>query len=337
MSKPTLQDVADYAAVSTATVSRCLNSPQQVKEKLRDKVNAAVTALGYTPHGAARALASRRSYTIGAVVPTIANGLFAHTIEYLQQGIARQGYTLLLASSNYSQEEEFREVKSLVTRGLDGLVLIGNTHSPELYQLLEQQKIPFVNLWAWDPKAAHSCIGFNNNAAGRTIARHLFELGHRQVAIISGILDKNDRAVERLQGVRDFFAEQGHPLNDQLLRQCRYSTQESALALTELHATGRPFSAVICGNDILALGALAATRKLKIAVPAKLSITGFDNLEITAAISPGLTTINVPAQRMGKLAAQYLLDCIADNSRELTRIELLVDLIVRQTTGPAQS
>ncbi|MCJ8340271.1 MAG: LacI family DNA-binding transcriptional regulator [Pseudomonadales bacterium] len=337
MSKPTLQDVADYAAVSTATVSRCLNSPQQVKEKLRDKVNAAVTALGYTPHGAARALASRRSYTIGAVVPTIANGLFAHTIDYLQQGIAKQNFTLLLASSNYSLEEEYREVKSLVTRGLDGLVLIGNTHSPELYQLLDRQQIPFVNLWTWNQHAAHSCIGFNNNLAGRTIARHLFELGHRQVAIISGILDKNDRATERIQGARDYFSEQGYPLDHELLRECRYSAVESALALTELLAAEQPFSAVICGNDILALGALAATRELNIAVPAQLSITGFDNLEITASLSPGLTTINVPARRMGKIAAQYLLECIAGNSRELTRIELPVDLIVRQTTGPAKA
>ena len=337
MSKPTLQDVADYAAVSTATVSRCLNSPQQVKEKLRDKVNAAVTALGYTPHGAARALASRRSYTIGAVVPTIANGLFAHTIDYLQRGIAKENFTLLLASSNYSLAEEFREVKSLVTRGLDGLVLIGNTHRPELYQLLEQHNIPFVNLWAWNRQAEHSCIGFDNNLAGRTIARHLYQLGHHQIAIISGILDKNDRASERLQGVRDFFAEQGYPLDDQLLRQCRYSAEESAQALTELLATERPFSAVICGNDILALGALAATRKLQISVPTELSITGFDNLEITAALSPGLTTINVPSRRMGQMAARYLLDCIADNSRELVRIELPVDLIVRQTTGPVEA
>ena len=130
--KPTLQDVADLAAVSTATVSRCLNQPYKVRPDVREKINTAIVELGYVPHGAARALASRRTHTIGAVVPTIDNAIFSEAIQYLQRGLSRENYTLLLAQSAYSQEEELREVQALLGRGIDGLVLVGEDHDQAL-------------------------------------------------------------------------------------------------------------------------------------------------------------------------------------------------------------
>lgn len=333
MPKPNLQDVAEYACVSTATVSRCINSPEKVKKKLRDKVLSAIATLGYTPHGAARALASRRSYTIGAVVPTIGGDIFSNALHSLQKGITKQGFTLLLASNNYSLEEEFREVKSLVSKGLDGLVLIGNLHSPQLYELLANEKIPFVNLWTWQLKSQHSCIGFNNYTSAKVMASHLFGLGHRKVAVISGNLLDNDRATQRLQGIQDYFSEQGYAIANHLIVECRYSAQESRDAVLELLVKEPQISAVICGNDILAIGALSAARRLKIAVPSALSISGFDNLEITAELYPGLSTIDVPAKEMGSLAATYLLDCIQKESFEVKRVELVTELIIRQTTS----
>jgi LacI family transcriptional regulator len=336
-SKPTLQDVATAAGVSTATVSRCINQPTQVKEKLRDKVNEAINRLGYAPHGAARALASRRSHTIGAVIPTIDNGIFANGIHYLQQGLSEANFTLLLASSNYSLDEELREVRSLITRGIDGMVLIGAEHHPEVYEMLERHQVPVVNLWTYNSQSIHSCIGFDNAAAGRKVAEHLFNMGHRDIAVISGIQVDNDRARERIEGVRQYLQEKGLELKPELVRECRYSAEKSSLALTDLIVAGHRFSAVICGNDILALGALSALRQLDIPVPKTLAVTGFDNLEITAALSPSLTTINVPARRMGTLAATYLLNCIQTGNRDITRIKLPADLKVRETTDIAHS
>jgi len=333
MPKPNLQDVAEYASVSTATVSRCINSPEKVKQKLRDKVLAAIATLGYTPHGAARALASRRSYTIGAVVPTIGGDIFSSALHHLQKGITKQGFTLLLASNNYSLEEEYREVKSLLSKGLDGLVLIGNLHSVQLYELLASEKIPFVNLWTWQAQSQYSCIGFNNRSAAKVIASHLFALGHRKVGVVTGNLLDNDRAMQRLQGIQEYFAEQGYAIASHRIVECRYSALEARDAVIELLVQEPQISAVICGNDILAIGALSAARRLKIAVPSALSISGFDNLEITAELYPGLSTIDVPARAMGKLAATYLLDCIQKNSFEVKHIELATELIIRQTTS----
>jgi LacI family transcriptional regulator len=331
--KPTLQDVADAAGVSTATVSRCLNQPEKVKPDVCARINNAVQALGYVPHGAARALASRRTHTIGAVVPTIDNAIFSEAIQYLQRGLSQQNYTLLLAQSGYSPAEELREVQALLGRGIDGLVLVGEDHHPAVHEAITQQDIPYVNLWSYNPASLYSCIGMDNFRAGRRLASHLFDLGHRNIGSISGILLHNDRARLRLEGMRSYLAEKGLRLDAKRAVECRYSGEQGRLALHELMARDPEITAVICGNDILALGALCAARELQLEVPGDLSVTGFDNLEIIPVLSPALTTMNSPSRRMGAQAADYLLHQIKAGTNSVQRIELQADLIVRETTG----
>lgn len=331
--KPTLQDVADAAEVSTATVSRCLNQPDKVRPDLREKINAAITQLGYVPHGAARALASRRTHTIGAVVPTIDNAIFSEAIQYLQRGLSQENYTLLLAQSNYSQEEELHEVQALLARGIDGLVLVGADHHPAVFEAIEQQQIPYVNLWSYNPKSHYSCIGLDNLSAGKRLAEHLFELGHRNFACITAILTNNDRARQRLQGARDYLATQNLQLADEKVKEVRYSGEQSRQAMRELMQEHPDTTAVICSNDILALGALSAARELALDVPGDVSVTGFDKLEIIAVLHPALTTMNSPSRRMGMRAAEYLLRQIKAGTRVVERLELETDLIVGGTTG----
>ncbi len=332
--KPTLQDVAAAAGVSTATVSRCINHPTKVKDELRNKVEQVINVLGYAPHGAARALASKRTDSIGAIIPTIDNGIFAKGIHYLQRGLTAANFTLLLASSNYSPDEELQEVKSMISRGIDAMALIGEDHHPKVYELLSQHQIPLVNLWTYNEHSVHSCIGFDNRFAGRKVAEYLVAMGHRKIAIISGIQANNDRAIQRIIGVREYLGEQGLLVEPELVRECSYSIGQAQLALSDLMVAGHNFSAVICGNDILAFGALSAARQLNISVPETLSIIGFDNLDITTAISPSLTTINVPAKQMGQLAASYLINSIKNNARDIVRINLPAELAIRESTGP---
>ena len=334
--KSTLQDVADAAGVSTATVSRCLNQPDKVKPDVREKINNTVRKLGYVPHGAARALASRRTYTIGAVVPTIDNAIFSEAIQYLQQGLSQHNYTLLLAQSGYALKEELREVNSLLGRGIDGLVLVGEEHDPAVLEAIEQQRIPYVNLWSYNPESKHSCIGLDNIKAGRKLAGHLLDLGHQKIGSITAILSDNDRVKSRLYGVRSYLEEQGLQLDDDRVVECRYSGEQGQLALHYLMARHPDITAVICGNDILALGALCGARELGLDVPGDLSVTGFDNLEIISVLSPALTTMNSPSRRMGKHAAEYLIRQIKAEVNSVERIELQSDLIIRETTGPVR-
>ena len=137
-----LSDVARAAKVSTATVSRALMLPHKVRPRTLERVQEAVRSLGYVAHGAARALASRRTHTIGAVVPTLDNAIFANTTHALQKTFDAAGYTLLLACHEFDAAVEVRLTRALVERGIDGLVLLGTSHDPQLYALIAQRHLP---------------------------------------------------------------------------------------------------------------------------------------------------------------------------------------------------
>ena len=148
---PTLADVARFAGVSTATVSRCLNAPEQVQEKTRDKVLAAVAELGYSPNFSAQSLAAKRTNTIGAIIPTMDNAIFARGLQAVQEELGRVGATLLVASSSYRRDLEADQIRALVARGADGLLLIGHDRDAEVYAFLDRRQVPVVVSWAYDP------------------------------------------------------------------------------------------------------------------------------------------------------------------------------------------
>lgn len=332
---PTIADVANKAEVSTATVSRCLNQPDVVKPEVRERITNAINELGYVPSGAARALASRRTHTIGAVVPTIDNAIFSEAIQHLQSGLTQANYTLLLANSSYSLDEELREVRSLLSRGIDGIVLVGEMHHPGVYAAIEQQGIPYVNLWTYNPKSKYSSIGFDHIKAGKQLAEHLLQLGHKEFGIISGFQENNDRALLRFKGIQQTLKAKGLEIPESKIIECRYSVEQANKSLHKLLDRHPEITAISCGNDVLALGALSAARERDLKVPEQLSITGFDNMEIIPFLSPALTTVNSPSKRMGVHAAEYILNQIRDKTLDVKHTELKAELIVRETTGPA--
>ena len=330
---PTLQDVAARAGVSAATVSRCLNLPDAVRPALRHRVDAAIAELGYVVHGPARALKTQRSHTVGAVIPTIDNAIFARAIQALQDRLYQAGYTLLLASTSYDPAQELDQVRSLVERGLDALMLIGEAHAEALYELLVRTGVPYVNAWTFRPDGEHPCVGFDNRAVARRLANYVIDMGHRDIAMIAGATVGNDRAADRLAGVRDALGERGLDFGPGRLLERPYSIGDGRAALRHLMAlTPRP-TAVICGNDILAFGALFGCHELGIAVPDEVSITGFDDLELAAEMVPALTTVHVPSELMGRLTAEYLLARLAGETvPHATKLD--ANLIVRASTAP---
>ena len=330
---PTLQDVAVRAGVSSATVSRCLNAPDVVRPAVRHRVEAAIAELGYVLHGPARALKTQRSHTVGAVIPTIDNAIFASGIQGFQDRLVQAGYTLLLASSNYDPAQEVAQVQSLMVRGLDALMLIGEDHAPALYELLARTSVPYVNTWVYHADSTHPCVGFDNRAVARRLADYLLDTGHRNVAMIAGETTGNDRAADRLAGVRDALARRGLAFAPGAVLERPYTISDGRAALRHLMGLEPRPSAVICGNDILAFGALFGCHELGIAVPGAVSITGFDDLELAAEMVPALTTVHVPSQAMGRLAADYLLARLAGETVPQTT-QLEANLVVRASTGP---
>ncbi len=327
----TLAQVAKHAEVSTATVSRCLSHPEVVRPLLRAKVEAAVEALGYTPDGAARALRTHRTATIGVIVPTLDIASFARGVQSLQERLDEAQYKPLLAISNYSKVEELRHARNLVSRGIDGAMLVGLDHDSKLYELFERHRIPFVCTWSFCPDSPVPCIGFDNRNAMRRITDYVLSMGHRNVAmIVGGLSQMNDRSRERLAGFHASLATGKLKIPEDRIIEIPYSMDGARAALRQLMSEASPPSAIVCGSDLFAIGAILECRRMGIDVPGDLSITGFDDLEIAAHFNPSLTTVHVPARQMGVKAANYLVDRINGRSGP-SRMELDCQLVLRES------
>ena len=331
-----LGDVAQHSGVSTATVSRVINNPEKVAAKSRIAVNASIEALGYIPDGAARALASRHSRIIGAVIPTLDNALFAAVIQSLQRRLRQLDYTLIVASHEYDLAEELNEVKMLLRQGVDALLMVGSQHDPALLQLLDEKRVPYVNCWAWDSASLQPYIGFDNRKAARKIADYLLDLGHVDLAVIAGRTENNDRARDRVLGIIDAIEARKLTLESEKIIERSYSVKQGRDAMRQLLQMDRLPTAVLCGNDILAMGALAECQSSGIRIPDEISIAGFDDLDMSSQIKPALTTIYVPSAEMGENAAEYLVAKIRQEPLEpLAEIE--TKLMIRETTAKPQS
>jgi len=330
---PTIDDVASAARVSTATVSRVLNKPDAVREALRQRVTDAVVRLGYVPHAGARALMLHRSGTVGAVFPTVDNAIFAKAIEALQRRLTDAGLQLLIATSGYDVDTEARQAMNLVTRGADALALCGVGQSPPLLKFLRQRALPTVHVMTYPAPAETVCVGFDNAKAIGQAVRYLLDLGHRRVAMLAGITRHNDRARARVSGVRKALKEAGLELPPSRIVERPYGLAEARDGFRALMAAAPAPTALLCGNDVLAFGALLEAQKMKIAVPKALSVIGFDDLEMARHIHPALTTVHVPTEKMWGAAADRLIEAL-DKRPVATATEVEVELVVRDSTGP---
>ena len=329
-----MRDVATRAYCSTATVSRVLNEPDRVTPVIRDRVIVAMRDLGYMPNSAARALRSQRSHIMGIVIPTLNHAIYARLVEALQHKLAESGYSLLVATSEYDLQRENEQARLLIERGLEGVVLIGELHRPELYELLNRVRIPYVNTYVYRTDNAHPCVGFDNRLATSEMTEFLLGLGHNVFGVISAVTAGNDRASERVAGVRGALERHGLTLPPEAVYERPYSIASGREGLRYLRSLDPPPTAIMCGNDILAMGALVECRSLGIRIPQQISIVGFDNLEFAAHLDPPLTTMEVPAAEMGERAADLLLRRIGGQS-SVESVHLEPRFILRHTTGRA--
>lgn len=331
---PTLEDVAQRAKVSTATVSRCLNRTGNVTEETRRRVMQAVEELGYTPNFGARALAARRTQTIGAIIPTMENAIFARGLQAFQETLNDGGYTLLVSSTGYDPQREAEQIRTLLARGADGLLLIGYDRDPALYDYLNTRNIPYLISWAHRPGGDHPAIGFDNVQPMMELTELVVKKGHRQIAIISGITKGNDRAADRVRGIRAGLAQAGLNPDAVPCIEVSYTVENGSAAFEVLMNAASPPTAVMCVNDVLAAGALQKARAMGLAVPEDVSVTGFDDIEIASLVTPKLTTVHVPHWHMGSQAAQELINLIEKKAAPRS-IKLNSTIVTRDSLADA--
>ena len=329
-----LRDVARVAGVSTATVSRAMNNPEAVSEELRARIASVVRHLGWVPHGAARALATRRTGTIGAVFPTFTHGDFARAIQALQSELSGSGYTLLLACSEYNIEQEYQQVRKLIERGVDALLLVGEAHHGDLSELLKKNRIPHVNTFVYNPTTHGTCVGPDNRKALHKLTSYLIDLGHKSFGVVAQSTHNNDRAQARLQGVRDALAEKSIAIQPRHFAQGFWGINEGRQLFRRILETKPWPTAIICGNAYLTVGALLESQEMRIKVPEDMSIVGYDDIEIMSELPIPITTVRVSSDEVGRRAARLLVSKIEGQPSDLN-LECDAEVIVRHSSGPA--
>lgn len=328
-----LSDVARLADVSTATVSRVYNEPDKVSPSVRERVLQAATTLNWIPNAAGRALASTRTHIAGAIIPTLDDQVFASQVSGMQAVLAEHGITLFLGCSNYDPAQALTQVRAMLARGVEVMAIVGEAHPPELFDALRQARVPYAITYAYREDSPHHCIGFDNRAAFVAIAEHLIELGHRTFAAVFQPARDNDRVQARVAGVREALARHGIAVRPSHMHEGPSTIAFGRQSLRAIWqgADKRP-TAIICGNDQLAIGVLLEAAELGIKVPQQLSVTGFDDVAIAQQIHPSLTTMHVDTAKIGRCAARYLLD-VLDGRKSLESGVVQPVLMVRESTG----
>jgi LacI family transcriptional regulator len=328
--KTRLVDVARDAGVSPATVSRALAQPDLLAATTLDKVHESARKLGYRPDGLARALVSGRSMTIGAIVPTLDSAIFAHVLQSMQSILAKAGYQLLVASHEFSPAAETEAVRTLLARGVDGLMLVGAERAFETTRLLASAGVPVVLTWCGAPE--FTSVTVDNHRAGQLAARHLIELGHRRIGMIVGHLHFNDRQRARLEGVRAALRAEGLDMPDWLVSEQPLTLAGGRTGCAKLLELDQRPTALVGGIDVFAIGCIQEAQARGLAVPDMLSVVGIDDMDMSAHLSPSLTTVHIPTTRIGQDAAKGLIAQLRGEAME-PRIELPIELVVRRSSA----
>ena len=325
-----LSDVARDAGVSPATVSRAISQPDLLSAETLRRVRQAADRLGYRPDAAARALASGRSMTIGAVMPTLDNAIFSKALQAMQLALAAEGYQLLVASHDYNPAAETEAIRTLLARGIDGMILVGAERAPEATALLSDAGLPHVLTWCAPPD--QPAVVIDNVAAGETAARHLIALGHRRIGVVTGAVRFNDRQRGRLEGVRRALEAAGLSLPPSLACEQPTTLAGGRMGCAKLLELADPPTAIVGGIDLIAIGCLVEAQARGLAVPGDLSVAGIDDVDMSTHVSPSLTTVHVPTARIGEQAAKALVGILKGRpAGQLTCLP--TELIVRRSTG----
>jgi len=333
----TIQDVAALAGVSTATVSRTLSAPDIVSEGTRKRVQAAVAKLNYTPNAAAKILRTTRTRKILVTVPDISNPFYSVVIRGIEESAHKAGYSVLLGDTQYDKLRENDYAEMFQRKEADGLIVLASGLPEVLRYTVKRAASPpaIVNGHEYDPELNLLSVYIDNAAASRDVITHLHDLGHRHVVILAGP-DNHTLDGARLQGALECARNFPEPMHLTVSAGGFHIESGFQRALEILDAPDRP-TALYCFNDELAIGALAAMRKLGLRCPADVSLVGFDDTRYARMMDPPLTTVRQPMKNLGRTTVKLLLEVLDNPGAPLASIRLPHKLILRESTGPAAS
>jgi len=329
-----MKDVAEKAGVSTATVSRALMSPEKVSAATRKKVEAAVIAVGYSPHAMARAPRRSESRTILVIVPDICDPFFSEIIRGVEFVAAERGYLVLIGDCAYQNRQENAFMNLVMTRQIEGMVLLGSQlpFDTGLEDLRNLPPIVMANEFA--PELDLPTVHIDNLTAAFEAVNHLLKLGHERIACIAGPQDM-PLCQYRLQGYIQALQRNGIRMDPRYIVRGDFTFDAGSRALKQLMRLPQPPDALFCHSDIMALGAMAQAKIMGMRVPKDLSLIGFDDIELSRYSDPQLTTIAQPRFNIGREAMNLLLEQLQGKLVNGGSRLLDFEIKIRGSTAPA--
>ncbi len=326
----TIVDVAQESGVSYSTVSRVLNGFEHVREETRQRVLEAVDKLGYVANLQARSLAGGKTNIIGFLVPGLDNGYIGEVVRGADEELARSNYNMMLYTTHRYQGKESEYVKSISDGMTDGLLLIVPLTPASYITAMQNQKFPYVLIDQSDSTSTSYIVDSTNWQGAYDATTYLIELGHRNIAHITGLMGLNS-ATERLEGYKAALFDHNIPLNeDYILHGNFYHQQGYMHAQTLVNLSNRP-TAIFAANDLTAIGVMEGVRDIGLSIPEDISIIGFDDIPQSVITYPKLTTMHQSLEQMGRVAVQLLLEQIENPERQARRITLATRLVERES------
>ena len=327
---PTIYQVAERAGVSLSTVSRVLNGKASVNKVLKERVEKAVKELNYRPNSVARSLANNRTDSVGVLVPELNAPFFGDLMQAVESTLRAADKHVIISVGRNCLETEKDAVEFLISRNCDALIMHAEALSDEYLLELNQSKLPVALVNRQVGGLPEACTSLDNEKGGYLATRHLLELGHKDIAYISGPTDKCDASL-RLEGHKRALSEAGLPTNPQLIFNGDYSEEDGKIGLLELMARDVPFTALVCANDWMASGAISCARDLGMSLPHDLSVVGFDDVVFAHHVFPRLTTVSNPIAEMAEMSAKYILNKVYGQANNV-QLYFEPSLVVREST-----
>ncbi|MEP9354172.1 substrate-binding domain-containing protein [Xanthobacter sp. KR7-65] len=307
----TIRTVAERAGCSIATVSRVINRSAPTSADVEARVNAAIAELGFRPSEIGRALKTLRTRTLGVLIPSLTNPVFAASVAGMQAAARARRHTLLLTATDYDPGAEAELVETLVAQNVAGLVLtVADADRNGTLDLLDAENIPYVLVHNEPQGEGRAAVCVDNAAATFALTEAMIAAGHRRIAYLAGRFATSDRSRRRYEGHCAAMAAAGLAASAPLELDYLGEAPGHAEALAGLFASSAPPTAALCSNDLLALSVIGALRDLGLKVPRDVSVAGFDGIALGRAMSPTLATVDTPTRPMGERAVDMLFEMI---------------------------
>jgi LacI family transcriptional regulator len=329
--KTTIYDIAKAAGVSIATVSKVINGTGRISTETRERVNEIMQELDYQPSVVASALTGKSTFTIGLLIPDLANPLYAEIARSVEDRGRELGFNLVMCSTDNNPRREGDYITFLKQKRVDGIIISTGVSNEVGLKNLAKQKIPVALVTRDIPSLGADSVKIDDFLGGYQAASHLIGLGHRHIAVITEDLNLNS-SKERVRGYRYALEEAGIDGDKQFCVESVSSVEEGKRHALEMLRSEDSPTAIFASNDLLAIGAVQAAKELRLTIPWDLSVIGFDNTLLAGIVDPPLTTVAQPIAQMGRQVMDLIIQEVRGQKQTKQRIVLMPELIVRQST-----